>query len=60
MNAPYGFPVVTGQEKFLRLSVPADLIQTDEARFQVRHDMAQIPFNTACLTNEPVSGLLRT
>jgi DNA modification methylase len=44
MNDPYGFPVITRQEKFLQLSVPVDLIQTDEARFQVSHGMAQIPF----------------
>jgi DNA modification methylase len=44
MNDPYGFPVITRQEKFLQLFVPVDLIQTDEARFQVSHGMAQIPF----------------
>jgi DNA modification methylase len=44
MNVPYGFPVITSQEKFLQLHIPSELIQTDETRFEVSHEMAQIPF----------------
>jgi modification methylase len=44
INEPYGFPVVTNQERWLRLHVPADLIHADETRFQVTHDMAPVPF----------------
>jgi len=44
MNEPYGFPVITSQEKFLQLHIPSDLVQTDETRFEVAHEMAQIPF----------------
>jgi hypothetical protein len=44
INEPYGFPVVTNQERWLRLHVPVDLIQADETRFQVAHDLAEMPF----------------
>ncbi len=44
VNETYGFPVVTNQEKWLHLHVPADLIQADESRFQVTHDVARMPF----------------
>jgi hypothetical protein len=36
--------VVTNQERWLRLHVPVDLIQADETRFQVAHDLAEMPF----------------
>jgi DNA modification methylase len=44
VNETYGFPVVTNQEKWLHLHVPVDLIQADETRFQVAHDLAEMPF----------------
>ncbi len=50
-NEPYGFPVVTSQEKFLYLLVPADLIQTDATRFRVTHEMAQLPFTYSLFDN---------
>jgi len=43
-NEPYGFPVVTSQEKWLHLHIPADLVQTGDTRFQVSHEMARLPF----------------
>jgi modification methylase len=50
-NEPYGFPVVTSQEKFLQIHVPTDLVQTDETRFEVSHDMARLPFNYSLFDN---------
>jgi modification methylase len=50
-NEPYGFPVVTSQEKFLQIHVPTGLVQTDETRFEVSHDMARLPFTYSLFDN---------
>ncbi len=57
-NEPYGFPVVTRQEIFLQLDTPGNLVQADETRFEVSHEMAHIPLNTACLTIEQMTGAI--
>ena len=51
INEPYGFPVVTRQEKFLQLDVPAKLVQTGETRFELSHEMAQVPFKYSLFDN---------
>lgn len=51
INESYGFPVVTNQEKWLHLHVPADLVQKNETRFQVTHDMAPLPFKYTLFDN---------
>jgi DNA modification methylase len=50
-NEPYGFPVVTRQEICLQLEIPTHLIQTDETRFEVSHEMARIPFKYSLFDN---------
>jgi hypothetical protein len=51
INEPYGFPVVTRQEKFLQLHVPANLVRIDETRFELSHEMAQVPFKYSLFDN---------
>lgn len=43
-NQTYGFPVVTSQEKVLKLHVPEKVVQTGSNRFEASHDIAQMPF----------------
>jgi DNA modification methylase len=50
-NEPYGFPVVTRQEIFLQLDTPGNLVQADETRFEVSHEMAHIPFKYSLFDN---------
>ncbi|MFN2357937.1 MAG: site-specific DNA-methyltransferase [Desulfotignum sp.] len=44
-NEPYGFPVITNQEKFLQLYMPAEVVQTGNARFEVSHEKAPVQYH---------------
>lgn len=50
-NEPYGFPVITSQEKFLQLYFPLELIQAGDARFEVSHDKAPVQYNYSLFDN---------
>jgi len=51
MNEPYGFPVITSQEKFLQLYMPAELIQTGNARFEMSHEKALVQYHYSLFDN---------